>query len=74
MLVSSIGYLDSNKNVNTTPVKVKNSKGRSGFGQVQTPNYATVSNTNYLTRMVNFFMSVFQTKNNKNDNKLSLMA
>ncbi len=74
MLVSSIGYLETNKNIKSASVKNKNIKNNSRFGQVQTQVNHPVYNNNYFKNFINSIKSVFSNKNNIKDSKLSVIA
>lgn len=74
MLVSSIGYLDSGKNVKSAPVTNKNNKNNNGFGQVQDQNQFTVHNNNYFKNFINSIKSIFSSKNDVKNSNLSLIA
>lgn len=74
MLVSSIGYLDSGKNVKSAPVTNKNNKNNNGFGQVQDQSQFTVHNNNYFKNFINSIKSIFSSKNDVKNSNLSLIA
>lgn len=65
MLVSSISYIDiasKNKSAHTTN---KNAQMVNGFGQMSNSSVATVSNTNFATRLLASLKTIFS-KNKEN--------
>ncbi len=73
MLVSSIGYLNPNKDFRPVTVKNRNSKDNSGFGHVQNTDSAAVTHKNPLMRIIESLVARFEKKSSDN-NSLSLIA
>ena len=77
MLVSSIGYLNSNKDIKSVPVKSKSnksSKDNSGFGHVQGLDNISVYHKNSFAAVLDSLKSFFVGQNEKNNDNLSLIA